>query len=86
MANAHPLADIGANATLRVPPAWSVKNEARYPFRHFERDVHLWATATDVDLLRLGPLVALRVSGVAQDLIREINPVNLAQGGDLNGQ
>eukprot|EP00971_Amphidinium_carterae_P350439 6491542-Amphidinium_carterae.2 len=86
MANAHPLADIGANATLRVPPAWSVENESKYPFRHFERDVRLWATATDVDPLRLGPLVALRVSGVAQDLVREINPTNLAHGGDLHGQ
>ena len=76
--------DVGA-ATLKTPPAWSYENAAQYTLRSWLSDVLMWSSATDVEVERQGPAVALQITGVARDLIREINPQHLRDGIHENG-
>ena len=71
--------DVGA-ATLKTPPAWCYENAAQYALRSWLSDVLMWSSATDVEVERQGPSVALQITGVARDLIREINPQHLREG------
>ena len=71
--------DVGA-ATLKTPPAWCYENAAQYTLRSWLSDVLMWSSATDVEVERQGPAVALQITGVARDLIREINPQHLREG------
>ena len=45
----------------------------------------MWSSATDVEVERQGPAVAPQITGVARDLIREINPQHLRDGIHENG-
>ena len=76
--------DVGA-ATLKTPPAWCYENAAQYTLRSWLSDVLMWSSATDVEVERQGPAVALQITGVARDLIREINPQHLRDGIHENG-
>ena len=80
------LMDIAQAATsARVPPSWGPENDKRYPLRTYVRDVRLWMLATDIEAARIGPAVAMRLTGGAKELVRELNPLNLSQGGAVNG-
>ena len=68
-------------ATLKVPPAWSVERNQHYSLRSWISDLIMWSTATDVEPQRMGPIAALQVSGSAKELVREIPPDQLANGG-----
>ena len=67
-------------ATLKVPPCWSIERNHVYTLRAWVSDLILWASATDLDQHRQGPIAALQVTGSARELIREIPPDQLAQG------
>ena len=65
----------------KVPPAWAPEKDKQYPLRTWTQDIRLWALGTDVDVLRQGPVAAGRILGTAKDLIRELDPNVLSQGG-----
>ena len=69
-------------ANGRVPPSWSVEQDKRYPLRHYIQDLTLWAAATDIDAPRRGPAAALRLTGAARSIIREMPP-HLLQAGQV---
>lgn len=70
-------------ATGKVPPTWSPERSRHYSLRTYERDLGLWAAASDVDEARMGPLVALRLGGSAKILAREMDLQVLANGIDV---
>ena len=67
-------------ANSRVPPTWSVEGDRRYPLRNYVQDVNLWAAATDLDEERRGPAAALRLTGAARAIVREM-PTDLLRNG-----
>ena len=67
-------------ATLKVPPAWSIERNHTYTLRCWISDLVLWASATDIEPARQGPIAAMQVTGSAKELIREIPPERLSQG------
>lgn len=67
-------------ANGRVPPSWSPEHEKEYPFRFYEADALLWCAATDLDENRRGPALALRLTGSAKMIIRELDPAILING------
>lgn len=68
-------------ATGRVPPGWSLENDAKYPLRHWRQDIEVWAASTDVPEARLGPACAQRITGAAKIVVREIPIGTLINGG-----
>ena len=76
-------------ANSRVPPTWSVEGDRRYPLRNYVQDVYLWAAATDMDEERQGPAAALRLTGAARAIVREMPTALLRYGqqiADAQGQ
>lgn len=67
-------------ANGRVPPAWGPEHERSYSFRYYEADTMLWCLASDMDEARKGPALALRLTGAAKMIIRELDPTVLVQG------
>lgn len=72
-------------ATLKVPPSWCVERNHLYTLRAWISDLILWASASDLDPIRHGPVAALQVQGTAKELIRELTPQQL-QHGDVDPQ
>ena len=75
-------------ATNKIPPSWNPAQAKAYPFRSWLVDLQLWEVATDADIIRHGPMVALRLQGAARDMVREMDANTLANGRvqlDLNG-
>ena len=75
--------DPGNLGSLKIPPSWSPERERVYPFRHFQRDVMVWALATDLHPHQLAAAVVLRLGGVARDISRDLTAQQLAQGGNI---
>ena len=73
-------------ASGKIAPSWGPECDGTYPLRTFIRDLRLWAFATDVDPNRLGPQAALRLTGQAKELMRNINPMELAFGVQQGGR
>ncbi len=71
-------------ANGKVPPAWCLENDRLYALRTYRRDLELWAAVTDLRVDQLGPAAALRITGCARDLIREIPIAELQQGRIIN--
>ena len=67
-------------ATGRVPPSWGPEHEKGYSFRFYEADALLWCLASDMDEHRKGPALALRLTGAARMITREIDPNTLSVG------
>lgn len=67
-------------ATGKIPPAWTPSNQRNYSFRHWLVDVRLWLAATDADPNRHAPMIAMRLSGAARDIVREVDPQLLVDG------
>ena len=67
-------------ATLKVPPSWCVERNHIYTLRSWISDLILWASASDLDPIRHGPVAALQVQGTAKELIRELTPHQLQHG------
>jgi len=76
--DAQYLAATGMN--LKTPPAWDTSLDKQYPLRIWMSDMLLWDGATEVDVQRRGPAVVMRLSGVAREIAREIDPGTLSQG------
>eukprot|EP00435_Cladocopium_sp_Y103_P046747 s730_g13.t1 len=72
-------------ATLKVPPSWSVERNHIYSLRAWISDLILWASASDLDPMRHGPIAALQIQGTAKELVRELTPQQL-QHGDIDPQ
>eukprot|EP00435_Cladocopium_sp_Y103_P042293 s661_g11.t1 len=72
-------------ATLKVPPSWCVERNHLYSLRSWISGLILWASASDLDPIRHGPVAALQVQGTAKELIRELTPQQL-QHGDIDPQ
>ena len=68
-------------ASSRVPPSWSPERDKIYLLRVWIQDVRLWSVATDTDPLRQGPNAAQRIGGTGKELIRELDPNVLVNGG-----
>lgn len=64
----------------RVPPAWSPEGERTYSFQKYRQDVELWSAATDMEVARQGPAVALRLGGEAKRLALAIGTQELING------
>ncbi|CAJ1434401.1 unnamed protein product [Effrenium voratum] len=62
-------------ATLKVPPTWCVERNGSWL-----SDLVLWASATDMEQQRQGPVAALQITGAAREIIREIPPATLRDG------
>ena len=73
------------SSSPKHPPYWGPELERDYPFRHWEKDVSIWAAGTDVDALRLGPLLAARLGGMARALAHTIPLDVLCNGQIING-
>ena len=72
-------------ATLKVPPSWCIERNHVYSLRSWISDLILWASASDLDPIRHGPVAALQVQGTAKELVRELTPQQLQQG-DIDPQ
>ena len=70
-------------ATLKCPPSWCVERNHVYTLRSWISDLVLWASATELEPNRHGPIAALQVQGSAKELIRELTPQQL-QHGDID--
>ena len=68
---------------LKCPPSWCVERNHVYTLRSWISDLVLWASATELDPARHGPIAALQVQGSAKELIRELTPQQL-QHGDID--
>lgn len=78
-------ADVGT-ATLKTPPSWCYEQSGSYSLRSWLSDIVMWSTATDMEAERQGAAVALQISGVARELVREIPAQHLRDGIHENGQ
>ncbi|CAE8605145.1 unnamed protein product [Polarella glacialis] len=75
----------GTNVGYRTPPSWGPELEARYPFRHWSRDVLVWTILTDMDAARKAAAVILQLRGGAEELARGLPPQAIVAGGLING-
>ena len=76
--NAHML---DANLqTGRFPPSWSPDQERTYSLRAYRDDVMLWMAATDMDMARRGPALALRLGGDAKAMAIALGAAELTGG------
>ena len=75
--------------TLRDPPSWSPEMESRsrnpYTFENYTRDLMMWSLATNLRPHQQAAAVVLRLGGTARDVVRELTPIELTQGGIVNG-
>ena len=67
-------------ANSKVAPGWSPERDKQYPLRTWTQDIRLWAMGTDTDVLKQGPVVAMRIGGTARELVRELDVQVLSQG------
>ena len=67
-------------ANGKVPPSWSVEQDRQYSLKNYEKDLMLWSAVTDLQQHQMGPAAALRITGCARDLIREMPLATLQQG------
>jgi hypothetical protein len=82
----HNIMDLTANA--RIAPSWGPEKDSEYSFRSYRADVLMWQASTDIEVIRQGPSLVLRLTGGARELMREYD-VNLIINGetyyDANG-
>ena len=72
-------------ATLKVPPSWSIERNHIYSLRAWISDLVPWASASDLEAVRHGPIAALQVQGsaVSEGACNELTPHHL-QHGDID--
>ena len=70
----------------RVPPRWNPEHENTYSFRNYMIDVMLWSMLTDLAPYQQAAAIILRLGGAARELARTLTPLEIAQGGIINGQ
>ena len=74
MGHGHPREPFGGlgTSTHKTPPAWGPERAHVYPFSQYVKDVMLWSIATDMDIMRQGPAVAMQMTGAAKLRISQI--------------
>ncbi|CAK8991858.1 Uncharacterized protein SCF082_LOCUS2835 [Durusdinium trenchii] len=72
-------------ATLKVPPSRSIERNHIYSLRAWISDLVPWASASDLEAVRHGPIAALQVQGsaVSEGACNELTPHHL-QHGDID--
>ena len=61
-----------ASANTKTPPAWGPELEGQYPFKVYIQDCMMWSLATELPEEKQAPAVAMRLSGTARALCREM--------------
>jgi len=69
-------------ANSKIPPTWSAERDKVYPLREYIRDLRLWSVATDTPEAKQAPAAALRLTGAAKLIIREM-PTDLLTDGEF---
>ena len=69
--------------TNRIPPSWSPEKDRHYSFRQYQQYLLLWSASTDLAEERLGPTIAMRLSGSAKVIAREMDINTLQNGIDV---
>ena len=65
----------------KVPPSWDPSWDRLYPFHTFMQDTLLWSHGVcELDDHQRGPAVAMRLQGVAREVVRELNMAVLMHG------
>ena len=75
-----------AEASFRTPPRWSPEMEATYSFRDYAQDTLVWCITTDLQPHQQCAAIVQRLGGAARVLSRQMTPVEMMQGGMINGQ
>jgi hypothetical protein len=77
MAGAHQYDEM---ASGKVPPSWCPERDKEYPLRFYIQDLKLWELGCDLAPEKRGPVAALRLTGGAKALVRELDAQILAWG------
>ena len=67
----EPFAGMGTS-TYKTPPSWGPEKAHAYPFSQYVKDVMLWSLATDMELYKQGPAVAMQMTGAAKNRVSQI--------------
>ena len=77
----RPFREVFGHSTSKVPPYWEPSFEKRgYPFKVWVKDLHVWASGSELAEELRAPAVAQRVGGAARDLVREVPTNELRDG------
>ena len=75
--------------SLSLPPRWNPDMERRsrnpYTFDMWQRNLSVWALATNLRPNQQAAAIAMRLEGEAREAIRDIAPAELRTGGFRNG-
>jgi hypothetical protein len=70
----------------KVPPSWDPSWDKQYPFHIYCQDVMLWISGVcELDDHQRGPAIAMRLQGVAREIVRELDLNTLMHGRMMNG-
>ena len=75
--NAHHMDEM---ASGKVAPSWCPERDKDYPLRFYIQDLKLWELGCDLPPEKRGPVAALRLTGGARALVRELDAQILAWG------
>ena len=65
----------------KVPPSWDPAWDRHYPFHIYQQDLGLWlAGVCELDAHQQGPAIAMRLQGVARDIVRVLDMNTLMHG------
>ena len=67
----EPFAGMGTS-TYKTPPSWGPEKAHAYPYSQYVKDVMLWSLATDMELFKQGPAVAMQMTGAAKNRVTQI--------------
>ena len=74
-------------STSKIPPYWTPTLEKKgYPFSVWRRDIELWCAGAELPPHACGPAIAMRLGGIAREMVREVPTIVITQGRvDANG-
>lgn len=64
----------------KVPLSWGAGQESKYSFRKFLKYLSIWDTATEIEADRRGAVIAVRLTGAAKEIARELGSDTLRNG------
>eukprot|EP00971_Amphidinium_carterae_P281277 5584632-Amphidinium_carterae.3 len=67
------------DSSSKRPPTWNAE-QRQYKFLDYIRDVRLWCAACELRPTQMGPAIAMRLTGEARDVIRDLDPMELMNG------
>ena len=76
-----------SHSTTKIPPGWDPGTAQQYSFLQYKKDLQYWLRTTELDEVRIGPAIALRLKGVARRitdrLMSKDSPVHPGNGNTL---